>query len=67
MEVPDNVDILIAGFVCVCVDSSNLNKNAKSLSEVGESADTLRGILEYSKNIAPQSSSWRISWEHRGS
>ena len=51
MEVPDNVDILIAGFACV--DFSNLNKNAKSLSEVGESADTLRGIMEYSKKHRP--------------
>ena len=55
MEGPDYVNILIAGFACV--DFSCLKKNAKSLSEVGEPANTLRGIMEYSKknSNAPQS------------
>ena len=52
MEVPDNVDILIAGFACVNIFT--LIKNAKLLSEVGESADTLRGIMEYSKKRPPR-------------
>ena len=51
VEVPVNVDILVAGFSCV--DFSRLNKWTKSLSDVGESGDTFRAILNYAKKHRP--------------
>ena len=51
MEVPVDVDILVAGFSCV--DFSKLNSWTKSLSDVGESGDTFRAILNYAKKHRP--------------
>lgn len=43
--------MLVAGFSCV--DFSKLNKKAKKLTDVGESGDTFRAILEYAKAYRP--------------
>lgn len=51
-KVPKDVDIMIAGFACV--DFSNLNNKRKQLEECGESGDTLRAILEYSRICRPR-------------
>ena len=51
VKIPSNVDILVAGFSCV--DFSKLNKWPKSLSDVGESGDTFRAILNYAKKYRP--------------
>ena len=50
-NVPTNVDVLIAGFSCV--DFSKLNKKAKKLTDIGESGDTFRAILDYAKYYRP--------------
>lgn len=50
-DVPKDVDLLIAGFSCV--DFSKLNKKAKKLTDIGESGDTFRAILEYAKQYRP--------------
>lgn len=50
-KVPSDVDILIAGFSCV--DFSKLNKKGKRLTDIGESGDTFRAILEYAKLYRP--------------
>ena len=50
-DVPKDVDILIAGFSCV--DFSRLNKKGKKLTDIGESGDTFRAILEYAKTYRP--------------
>ena len=43
--------MLVAGFSCV--DFSKMNKRAKKLTDVGESGDTFRAILEYAKAYRP--------------
>lgn len=43
---------MIAGFACV--DFSNLNNWKKELDDCGESGDTLRAIIEYSKSCRPR-------------
>ena len=48
---PADVDILVAGFSCV--DFSKLNKKAKEITDVGESSDTFRAILQYAKRYRP--------------
>jgi site-specific DNA-cytosine methylase len=45
VEVPRDLDILVAGFVCK--DFSTLNNYKKNLEERGESGDTFFSILEY--------------------
>lgn len=45
------MDILIAGFSCV--DFSRLNKNAKKITDVGESGDTFRAIVNYARKYRP--------------
>lgn len=51
VDVPADVDVLIAGFSCV--DFSKLNKKSKKLTEYGESGDTFRAILQYAKLYRP--------------
>lgn len=41
----------MAGFSCV--DFSKLNKNAKEITDPGESGDTFRAILDYAKRYRP--------------
>ncbi|KAJ5988617.1 C-5 cytosine methyltransferase [Penicillium waksmanii] len=52
-DVPDSVDLLIAG--TSCVDFSNLNNNKKELAETGkgESSKTFFGLLNYVRKHKP--------------
>lgn len=50
-KVPENVDIVIAGFSCV--DFSALNNKKKLLSENGESGITFHAILQYIEKYRP--------------
>ena len=51
IDVPGDVDVLVAGFSCV--DFSKLNKKAKELTDFGESGDTFKAILDYAKHYRP--------------
>lgn len=51
VEIPRDVDILVAGFSCV--DFSKLNSWNKRLEETGESGDTLRAIMTYAQKFRP--------------
>lgn len=51
VEIPRDVDMLVAGFSCV--DFSNLNNAKKGLDDGGESGDTLRAIFQYIKRYRP--------------
>jgi len=51
VDIPDNVDMVIAG--TACVDFSNLNNKQKTLEEQGESADTFTAVLAYAKTYRP--------------
>jgi hypothetical protein len=42
VEVPGDVDLLVAG--TSCVDYSNLNNQKKDISAKGESGNTFRGV-----------------------
>ena len=46
------MDWLVAGFSCV--DFSRLNKKKKQLTELGESGDTFKAILDYTKVYRPK-------------
>ncbi|OJD37011.1 c-5 cytosine-specific dna [Diplodia corticola] len=52
VAIPGNVDLLVAGFSCV--DFSSLNNKGKTLSEKGESRDTLEAILSYAEKWKPK-------------
>ncbi|KAI9744010.1 MAG: hypothetical protein M1818_002744 [Claussenomyces sp. TS43310] len=52
VSIPENVDMLIAGFSCV--DFSALNNKKKNLSDGGESGDTLTAILKYANRYRPK-------------
>ena len=52
VDVPGNVDIVIAG--TACVDYSNLNKKKKDIEDNGESGDTFRAVLAYAKLWRPR-------------
>lgn len=45
------MDILVAGFSCV--DFSKLNSQGKKLTDIGESGDTFRAVLQYAKMYRP--------------
>ncbi|KAF1963578.1 hypothetical protein CC80DRAFT_433272 [Byssothecium circinans] len=49
--VPDQIDMLIAGFVCK--DISRLNNHNKTLDQNGETGETWRAIYTYSKRYRP--------------
>lgn len=51
VEIPADVDILIAG--TACVDFSKLNRKQKHIEEKGESSDTFRAVLAYAKKWQP--------------
>jgi len=51
-EVPQNMDIIIAGFSCV--DFSHLNPKQKKLEDHGESGDTFDAILKIVKKTNPK-------------
>ncbi|KAH0268799.1 hypothetical protein KCU91_g9143, partial [Aureobasidium melanogenum] len=51
VEIPGDVDMVIAG--TACVDFSNLNNNKKTLEERGESGDTFAAVLAYAKKYRP--------------
>ena len=51
-DVPAGVDILVAGFACV--DFSKLNKKSKKITDIGESSDTFRSILQYARRYRPK-------------
>jgi site-specific DNA-cytosine methylase len=51
-EIPADVEILVAGFVCK--DLSRMNSNGKTLAEEGESGDTWRAVYMYAKRFRPR-------------
>ncbi|KAN0062000.1 hypothetical protein ACQY0O_005995 [Thecaphora frezii] len=51
VDVPGNVDILVAG--TSCVDYSHLNNKKKGLNDGGESGRTFHGMLEWVKRHKP--------------
>ncbi|KAH7118782.1 hypothetical protein B0J11DRAFT_75237 [Dendryphion nanum] len=51
VTIPQNLDILVAGFVCK--DLSRLNNKRKSLEDEGESGDTWNAVYNYSKRFRP--------------
>ncbi|CAD0018753.1 unnamed protein product [Aureobasidium pullulans] len=51
VDIPGNVDIVIAG--TACVDFSNLNNNQKGLADRGESGDTFTAVLKYAEKYRP--------------
>ncbi|PIL24715.1 hypothetical protein GSI_12601 [Ganoderma sinense ZZ0214-1] len=51
VDVPGNVDLLIAG--TSCVDYSNLNKKKQSIDANGESGRTFRGMLSWVRKNRP--------------
>ncbi|KAI4715878.1 hypothetical protein E4T48_07929 [Aureobasidium sp. EXF-10727] len=51
VDIPGNVDMVIAG--TACVDFSNLNNHQKSLEERGESGDTFAAVLAYAQKYRP--------------
>ena len=51
VDVPGNVDILIAG--TSCVDYSNLNNEKKELDAQGESGQTFRGMMRWIDRFQP--------------
>jgi len=52
VEVPGQLDLLIAG--TACVDYSMLNVNKKQLDDNGESGDTFRAVLAYAASWRPR-------------
>jgi hypothetical protein len=50
-QIPGNLDILIAGFVCK--DLSSLNSRKKTVDDQGETGDTWRAIYFYAKRFKP--------------
>lgn len=50
-QIPGDLDILIAGFVCK--DLSSLNNKKKSVDDQGETGDTWRAIYFYAKRFQP--------------
>lgn len=52
VDIPDKLDLLIAG--TACVDFSGLNAHKKDLSDKGESGDTFRAVLAYAKLWRPR-------------
>ncbi|KAF9696594.1 hypothetical protein EKO04_005577 [Ascochyta lentis] len=50
-QIPGNLDILIAGFVCK--DLSSLNSRKKTVDDQGETGDTWRAIYYYAKRFQP--------------
>lgn len=52
MQVPTDIDILVAGFSCV--DFSNLNKSKRGLKANGESGDTFKSVLDYAASKRPR-------------
>ncbi|KAH9861527.1 hypothetical protein J1614_011276 [Plenodomus biglobosus] len=51
VEIPTNIHILVAGFVCK--DLSRLNNKNKGLEDGGESGDTWLAIYTYAKRFRP--------------
>lgn len=51
MDVPGNVDMLVAG--TSCVDYSNLNNEKKGLDDKGESGQTFRGMMTWIEKNQP--------------
>lgn len=51
VQIPSEVDILVAGFSCV--DFSRLNSVQKELTTQGESGDTFYSVLDYAKEKRP--------------
>ncbi|KAG9186178.1 hypothetical protein G6011_02734 [Alternaria panax] len=51
VDIPTEIDILIAGFVCK--DLSRLNNKGKTLDDGGESGDTWEAIYTYAKRFRP--------------
>lgn len=51
VDIPSNIHILVAGFVCK--DLSRLNNKGKSLADGGESGDTWRAVHSYSERFRP--------------
>ena len=52
VDVPGNVDMLVAG--TSCVDYSNLNNEKKTLDQKGESGQTFRGMMTWvTKHLPP--------------
>ena len=51
VDIPGDVDMLIAG--TACVDFSRLNSRQKTLQEMGESGDTFAAVLAYAKTYRP--------------
>ncbi|KAF2136382.1 uncharacterized protein K452DRAFT_138048 [Aplosporella prunicola CBS 121167] len=52
VQVPGDVDLLVAGFSCV--DYSNLNQKKKAAGEKGESKDTFEAICAYTRAWKPK-------------
>lgn len=52
VQIPGDVDLLVAGFSCV--DFSVLNNKGKTLEQKGESRDTLEAILKYAERWTPK-------------
>jgi len=50
-DIPEGIDILIAGFVCK--DLSRMNNKGKSIDDDGESGDTWRAIYTYADRFRP--------------
>jgi len=51
VDVPGNVDMLVAG--TSCVDYSNLNNEKKGLKDAGESGQTFRGMMTWVQKNKP--------------
>jgi hypothetical protein len=51
VDIPTDVDILVAGFVCK--DLSRLNSRGKTLDDGGESGDTFQGMYAYTDRFRP--------------
>jgi site-specific DNA-cytosine methylase len=51
VDIPTDIDVLIAGFVCK--DLSRMNNKGKSLDDGGESGDTWEAIRTYAERFRP--------------
>jgi site-specific DNA-cytosine methylase len=51
VDIPNNVDVLVAGFTCK--DLSRLNAKGKTLEDGGESGDTWLAVYTYAERFRP--------------
>jgi site-specific DNA-cytosine methylase len=52
VTIPEEIDILIAGFVCK--DLSRMNNHSKNIDEEGETGDTFQSVQSYAEKFRPR-------------